>query len=140
MTPRVEIGRVAGSRSGAPVAGRVLVTRDTEGFAVAQRACPTNALCRDVMRVPLTLRQSCVASGAMTAHLSRAFALASHPLPRLILNVLRGVTSRVTFPIPMRGNETASGSTHDLDRWARGAGDGIGAGGLGRSHRRDTPL
>ena len=34
----------------------------------------------------------------------------------------------------------ASGSAHDLDPWARGAGDGIGAGGLGRSHRRDAPL
>ena len=34
----------------------------------------------------------------------------------------------------------ASGSTHDLDPWARGAGVGIGAGGLGGSHRRDAPL
>ena len=34
----------------------------------------------------------------------------------------------------------ASGSAHDLDPWARGAGVGIGAGGLGRSHRRDAPL
>ena len=34
----------------------------------------------------------------------------------------------------------AAGSAHDLDPWARGAGVGIGAGGLGRSHRRDAPL
>ena len=34
----------------------------------------------------------------------------------------------------------AAGSTHDLDRWARAAGDGIGAGGLGGSHRRDAAL
>ena len=34
----------------------------------------------------------------------------------------------------------AAGSAHDLDPRARGAGDGIGAGGLGGSHRRDAPL
>ena len=34
----------------------------------------------------------------------------------------------------------AAGSTHDLDPRARGAGVGIGAGGLGGSHRRDAPL
>ena len=34
----------------------------------------------------------------------------------------------------------AAGSAHDLDPRARGADDGIGAGGLGRSHRRSAPL
>ena len=34
----------------------------------------------------------------------------------------------------------AAGSAHDLDPRARGADDGIGAGGLGRSHRRYAPL
>ena len=34
----------------------------------------------------------------------------------------------------------AAGSTHDLDPRARGAGVGIGAGGLGGSHRRDAPV
>ena len=52
------------------------------------------------------------------------------------------LTSAPTAEVPSDApdRDGAAGSAHDLDPWARGAGVGIGAGGLGRSHRRDAPL
>ena len=42
--------------------------------------------------------------------------------------------------LTVRTRDGAAGSTHDFDPRARGAGVGIGAGGLGGSHRRDAPV
>ena len=57
-----------------------------------------------------------------------------------VVDITGGLEITEDGALTVRTEMEPLGSTHDLDPRARGAGVGIGAGGLGGSHRRDAPV